>query len=68
MKKITSLLLALTRAESPIAGFITNHGEKLENCQSFRTLVERAGFDVVDIDLSRDTIPEDCRLLLKPFL
>ena len=63
-QKFASLLLALTRAESPIAGFITNHGEKLENCQSFRTLVERAGFDVVDIDLSRDTIPEDCRLLI----
>ena len=63
-QKFASLLLALTRAESPIAGFITNHGEKLENCQSFRNLVERAGFDVVDIDLSKDEIPADCRLLI----
>ena len=63
-QKFASLLLALTRAESPIAGFITNHGEKLENCQSFRNLVERAGFDVMDIDLSKDEIPEDCRLLI----
>ena len=63
-QKFASLLLALTRAESPIAGFITNHGEKLENCQSFRALVERAGFDVMDIDLSKDEIPADCRLLI----
>ena len=63
-QKIASLLLALTRAESPIAAFVTNHGEKLENCQSFRSLVERAGFDVMDIDLSKDMIPEDCRLLI----
>ncbi len=63
-QKMASLLLALTRAESPIAGFITNHGEQLENCQSFRNLVERAGFDVVDIDLSKDEIPADCRLLI----
>ena len=63
-QKIASLLLALTRAESPIAGFITNHGEKLENCQSFRNLVQRAGFDVMDIDLSKDEIPADCRLLI----
>ncbi|MBQ9152043.1 MAG: Gldg family protein [Clostridia bacterium] len=63
-QKIASLLLALTRAESPIAAFITNHGEPLESCQSFRTLVERAGFDVMDIDLSKDEIPADCRLLI----
>ena len=63
-QKFASLFLALTRAESPIAGFITNHGEQLENCRSFRNLVERAGFDVIDIDLSKDTIPEDCRLLI----
>ena len=63
-QKFASLLLALTRAESPIAAFITNHGEQLENCQSLRTLVERAGFDVMDIDLNQDPIPEDCRLLI----
>ncbi len=61
---MASLLLALTRAASPIAGFITNHGESLDQCQSFRKLVERAGYDVVDIDLSKDEIPADCRLLI----
>ena len=63
-QKIASLLLALTRADSPIAAFITNHGEAVEDCESLRNLVHRAGFDVVTIDLSRDEIPADCRLLI----
>ncbi len=61
---MASLLLAITRAASPIAAFITNHGERVEDCASFRTLVSRAGYDVVDIDLSKDEIPADCRLLI----
>ncbi len=63
-QKITSLLLALTRAVSPIAGFITNHGESLDRCTAFRALVERSGYTVIDIDLSKDEIPADCRLLI----
>ena len=63
-QKIASLLLALTRAESPIAAFITNHGEAVEECESLRNLVHRAGFEVITIDLSKDEIPADCRLLI----
>ena len=63
-QKIASLLMALTRAESPIAAFITNHGEAMESCESLRELVHRAGFDVVTLDLSKDEIPADCRLLI----
>ena len=63
-QKIASLLLALTRAESPIAAFITNHGESMESCTSLMNLVHKAGFDVVTIDLSKDEIPADCRLLI----
>ena len=63
-QKIASLILALTRADSPVAAFITNHGEAVEKCESLRNLVHRAGFDVVTIDLSKDEIPADCRLLI----
>ncbi len=63
-QKMASILLALTRAISPIAGFITNHGEQNDNCKTFRALVERAGYDVIDVDLSKDKIPDDCRLLI----
>lgn len=63
-KEFASAILAVTRAESPIACFTTNHGESADSCQSFRKLVERAGYIVQDIDLSTDAIPEDCRLLI----
>ena len=63
-QKMASLLLAVTRAESPVACFTTNHGEALDRISSFRTLVERAGYVVRDIDLERDELPENCRLLI----
>ena len=63
-QEMASLILAITRAEAPIAAFITNHGEAWESCTSFRALIERAGFDVINLDLSKDEIPEDCRLLI----
>ncbi len=63
-QEIASLLLALTRAASPIAGFITNHGENVEACNALRQLVKQAGYTVTDIDLSREEIPDDCRLLV----
>ncbi len=63
-QKIASVLLALTRAVSPVAGFITNHGENTEDTSALRALVEQAGYDIVDIDLFRDEIPADCRLLI----
>ena len=61
---ISSAILAVTRAESPIACFTVNHGEDTGNCRSFRELVERAGYIVQDIDLEKDEIPEDCRLII----
>ena len=63
-QKMASLLLAVTRAESPVACFTTNHGEGLDRIASFRTLVERAGYIVRDVDLERDELPENCRLLI----
>ena len=63
-QKMASLLLAVTRAESPVACFTTNHGEALDRIASFRTLVERAGYVVRNIDLERDELPKNCRLLI----
>ena len=63
-QKITSILLGLTRAVSPVAAFITNHGEDVKSISAFRSLIEKSGYEVVDIDLSRDPIPENCRLLI----
>lgn len=63
-QKIISILMDLTRAISPVAAFITNHGENVQNANALRALVENTGYEVVDIDLSRDPIPENCRLLI----
>ena len=61
---ISSAILAVTRAESPIACFVTNHDENAGGCASLRNLVARAGYVVQDIDLEKDDIPENCRLLI----
>lgn len=63
-KEFASAILAVTRAESPIACFTTNHGERVEDCAAFRKLVESSGYIVQDIDLSREELPENCRLII----
>lgn len=63
-KHFANAILAVTRAESPIACFLTNHGENTEGCTALRQLVERAGYIVMDLDLEKDDIPDDCRMLI----
>ncbi len=63
-KAFANAILAVTRAEAPVAGFITNHGEMTENCTELRNLIDRAGYIVKDIDLEKDDIPENCRILI----
>lgn len=60
----SSAILAVTRAESPIACFTTNHGETLDTCTALRDLVHRAGYVVMDIDLEKDPLPENCRMII----
>lgn len=63
-KTFANAIMAVTRAEAPVACFITNHGERVADCTSFRELVGNAGYIVQDIDLERDPIPENCRILI----
>ena len=63
-KTFSNVILALTYAESPIACFITNHGERTDEISALRALVDRAGYEVRDIDLEREEIPENCRMLI----
>lgn len=58
-------ILAVTRAETPIACLTVNHGEKLNesNAQLLMTL-ETAGYKVQALDLATSDIPADCRLLV----
>ncbi|MBQ5362252.1 MAG: Gldg family protein, partial [Clostridia bacterium] len=63
-KKLTSGILAVTRAESPIACLTVNHGEKIEGYHEFKRLIEAAGYEVQTLDLEQDAIPENCRLII----
>ena len=71
-KRMSAMILAVTRAESPICCITTNHGEKLfdelgnvnEEYSEFIKVIEGAGYDVMFIDLERDEIPENCRMML----
>lgn len=62
-KKFASAILAVTQAEAPIAGVLLNHGETFYD-DSLLTLLQDAGFIVEGLDLSKDEIPDDCRLIL----
>lgn len=62
-KKFTSAILAVTRAESPVACLTVNHGESFADDALYNTLVD-AGYVVQTLDLASEEIPEDCRLIV----
>lgn len=64
-KTFTSAILAVTKADAPIACFTSNHGETftVEN-SPLLSLLESSGYKIQTIDLLSQEIPEDCRLLV----
>ncbi len=71
-KRLTSMMLSLTRAESPICCITTNHGETLfdengkvkEQYTKFIDLIKGAGYKPVFFDLEKEEIPENCRMMI----
>ncbi len=71
-KRLTSMILAVTRAEAPICCITNNHGETLfdENGEykaeysTFIKLIEGAGYVPQILDLEKDEIPADCRMMI----
>ena len=71
-QKLSAMILSLTRAESPICAITTNHGESLfsadgrvkEEYSTFIKLIGGAGYDIVYLDLEKDEIPENCRMMI----
>lgn len=61
-----SAVLAVTQAESPLLCATVNHGEidMFEGDEAILYLLEQIGFTIRLIDLSREEIPDECRLLL----
>jgi hypothetical protein len=57
-------ILAVTKAEAPIACLISNHGESGYS-DTFLSLLDDAGYEVMqNFDLATQDIPEDCRLMV----
>ena len=63
-RTFASAILAVTCAEAPIACLTVNHGEPIEQCTALIEVIEGAGYRVQTIDLDRDEIPADCRLIV----
>lgn len=62
-RKFVSTILSVTQAESPIACITNTHGEGFYDYELL-LMVEEAGYIVQMIDLTKQDIPEDCRLLV----
>ena len=62
-KKFAAGILAVTRAETPIACLVNNHGETLPS-DAIITSLEDSGYEVQYLDLAKEDIPADCRLIV----
>lgn len=72
-KAFASSILAVTRAEAPLACYTTNHDESFPTAKGYKNeetiipfldTLTNAGFKTQAIDLSKEDIPEECRLLI----
>ena len=71
-KAFASSILAVTRAEAPLACYTYNHGETMHSLADqdgnytygLLQLLEDAGYKHMPIDLTANDIPEECRILI----
>jgi hypothetical protein len=71
-QKLAAMMLSVTRADSPVCAITVNHGEGIvdadgkvaEKYTTFVKLVEGAGYEVRLLDLEKENIPENCRMMI----
>ena len=74
-KQFVKQILDVTGAEAPICCLTINHGEPFANWDlnnranwpeygEFMNVIEGAGYEIQFLDLEKDAIPENCRLIL----
>ncbi len=69
---LASMMMSVTRAEAPICAITNNHGETLfdgngdvkDEYSAFVELIGGAGYEVEFIDLEKEEIPENCRMII----
>lgn len=63
-------ILAVTRAEAPICAITVGHGEPFDpvtgetEYTELLKVIRKAGYDTVFVDLTKDELPEHCRLVV----
>ena len=64
--KFVAGMMQVTAVEQPVVCFTIEHGEKSVDggSKALADLFTDAGFRVLEIDLSKDDIPEDCRIVI----
>ncbi len=69
-KRYVQTILAVTQAEAPICALTTNHGEPFATDEgkakysAFLDVIRGAGYQIAFLDLDREEIPENCRLII----
>ena len=64
-QRIVSGILSVTQAAVPVACITVNHGETDNaNVQNLYALLTETGYDVRPLDLTKDEVPDDCRLIV----
>lgn len=61
---MVSGILQVTSSDMPVVCFTSEHGEKSIENEQISQIFTDAGFEVRTIDLSREDIPEDCRIVI----
>lgn len=63
--KLTSAILTVTAAQMPVVAFTSSHGEKTgDSAKALTSLFTDGGFHVVNVDLAREDLPEDTRIVV----
>ncbi len=57
-------IMQVTQAETPIAYFTTGHSEDITNANALANLLYDSGFEVKEIDLTKEEIDDDARILV----
>lgn len=65
-KILAASIMAVTRTDTPVACIVENHSdpEDILNLEPFCLTLENAGYETVIMDLSKEEVPDNCRLMV----
>ena len=63
-KKFVSTIMQVTRTETPKVLFTVEHGEDIAAAGALANLFHENGYEVETVDLAKNAVDEDCRILV----